>query len=91
MIHVYIIQYSGKLSRERIFTFLAQETVIGIHGRLKHTVGGVLNAWFNDCVLDKSGQSTDPIIAMVDPVPYNLLIANVGKTHNSQLLIDTRN
>ena len=49
-----------------------------------------------DCVVGKSGQSTNPIIANVDPVPYNsicarwnLLIANVGKTRNSQL-IDTR-
>ena len=42
----------------------------------------------------------NPIIAMVDPIPYyeytrkymfaNLLIANAGTTHNSQL-IDTRN
>ena len=26
--------------------------------------------WFNDCVLGKGGQSTNPIIAKVDPVPY---------------------
>ena len=35
------------------------------------TVGRVLNVWFNDCVIGKSGQSTNPIIANVDPVPYN--------------------
>ena len=59
-----------------------------------HTVGRVLNAWFNDCVVGKTGESTNPIIAKVDPVPYsstctfmfaNLLTANVGKTLNSQL------
>ena len=54
---------------------------------------------FNDCIVGKSGQSTKPIIVNIDPVPYNsiymrtlmfsnLLIANVGKTRNSQL-IDT--
>ena len=26
-------------------------------------VGRVLNAWFNDCAVDKSGQNTNPIIA----------------------------
>ena len=36
----------------------------------RYTVGRVLNAWFNDCVLGKSGQSTNPIIAKVDPIPY---------------------
>ena len=54
---------------------------------------GVLIVWFNDCVLVKSGQIANPIIVMVDPVPYyimhtfvfvNLLIANIGKIHNSQ-------
>ena len=64
------------------------------------TVERVLIAWFNDCVLGRSGQIANPIIAMVDPVLYysthtrlcfaNLLIANAGTTHNSQL-IDTRN
>ena len=34
------------------------------------TIGRVLIAWFNDCVLRKSGQIANPIIAMVDPVPY---------------------
>ena len=33
-------------------------------------VGRFLIAWFNDCVLGKSGQIANPIIAMVDPVPY---------------------
>ena len=52
------------------------------------------------CVLVKSGQIANPIIAMDDPVPYysirarfmfaNLLIAKHRKTRNSQL-IDTRN
>ena len=64
-----------------------------------HCMMGFLIAWFNDCVLVKSGQIANPIIAMVNPVLYcsihtfllaNLLIANVGKTHNSQL-IDTHN
>ena len=26
--------------------------------------------WLNDCILGKFGQSTNPIIAKVDPVPY---------------------
>ena len=39
-------------------------------GVLLYTVGRVLIAWFNDCVLGKSGQIANPIIAMVDPVPY---------------------
>ena len=36
------------------------------------TVGRVLNALFNDCVLGKGGQTTNPMIqiAKVDPVPY---------------------
>ena len=55
--------------------------------------------WFNDCVLGKSGQVANPIIAMVDPIPYysirtfifaNQLIANAETTCNSQL-VDTRN
>ena len=29
----------------------------------------VLIAWFNDCILEKSGQIANPIIAKVDPVP----------------------
>ena len=64
-----------------------------------NTIGRFLIVWFNDCVLGKSGQIANPIIAMVDPVLYcsirarlfvNLLIANAGTTRNSQL-IDTRN
>ena len=46
-------------------------------------------------MLVKSSQIANPIIAIVDPVLYcsicmfaNLLIANIGKTHNSQL-VDT--
>ena len=34
------------------------------------TVGRILIAWFNDCVLGKSGQIVTPMIAMVDPVVY---------------------
>ena len=57
-------------------------------------------AWFNDRDFGKSGQIANPIIVNVNPVSYysictrlclhNLLIANVGKTHNSHL-IDTCN
>ena len=36
----------------------------------QHTVGWVLIAQFNDCVLVKSGQIANPIIVMDDPVPY---------------------
>ena len=35
-----------------------------------NTIGRVLIAWFNDCVLGKSGQTANPTIAMIDPVPY---------------------
>ena len=65
-----------------------------------YTVGLVLIARFKNCVQVKSGQIVNPIIAIVDPVPYssicarflfaNLLIANADKTRNSQL-VDTRN
>ena len=58
------------------------------------TVGWVLNAWFNDYVVGKSGQSTNPNNSEGRPRTKekfaNLLIANAGKTRNSQL-IDTRN
>ena len=38
---------------------------------VSHTVGRVLViAWFNDCVLGRSGRIANPIIAMIDPVPY---------------------
>ena len=30
----------------------------------------VLIAWFNDCILGKSGQIANPTIVKVDPVPY---------------------
>ena len=33
-------------------------------------IGRVLIAWFNDCILGKSGQIANPRIAMVNPVPY---------------------
>ena len=39
------------------------------------TYGRVLNAWFNDCVVGKSGQGMNPIIVNVDPVPYNSICA----------------
>ena len=35
-----------------------------------YTVGHVLIVYFNNYVLVKSGQITNPIIAMDDPVPY---------------------
>ena len=55
------------------------------------TVGQVLNAWFNDCVVGKSGPSTNPIIANVDPVPYNsIIIINCERRKNSQSAIKTR-
>ena len=59
------------------------------------TVGWVLIAWFNDCILDKSNQIMNPIIAKVNPVVYFVhvcesIIANVGIARNSQL-IDTHN
>ena len=34
------------------------------------TVGQFLITWFNDCVLGKSGQIANPIVAKVNPVPY---------------------
>ena len=36
----------------------------------RYTIGQFLIAWFNDCILDESGQNANPIIAKVDPVPY---------------------
>ena len=64
------------------------------------TVGRVLNAWFNDCVLCWSSRIANLIIAVADPVPNcrirgefmfaNLINANLGKTRNSQL-IESRN
>ena len=53
--------------------------------------------WFNDCSLGKPGLIVNPIIAKVDSVPHysiimctfmfvNLLIGNVGKPRNSQLM-----
>ena len=68
---------------------------------MKHSVGRVLIVWFNDCILGKSGQIANPIIAT--STLYCIIVyahvyvceciinfANVGKTNNSQL-IDTRN
>ena len=41
-------------------------------GAARYTVGRVLIARFNDCILGQSGQIANPIIAMVDPIPYIL-------------------
>ena len=48
-------------------------------------------AWFNNCILGKSGLIVNPIIAKVYPIPYysilmfaNLLIANIGKLATHQ-------
>ena len=43
----------------------------------QYTIGRVLIAWFNDCILGKSGQIANLIIAMVDPVPYYSIRAHV--------------
>ena len=62
-------------------------------------VGRVLIAWFNDCVFGLSGQITNLMIAMVNPVPYNSVHtrslcdsfdASSRKTRNSQSL-ESRN
>ena len=64
-----------------------------------YTLGWFLIEWFDDCVLGKSGQIVNPIIANV--APYRIIVyANVyvcksincdcRKSRNSQL-IDTRN
>ena len=34
------------------------------------TIGTILIAWFNDCILGKSGQIANLIIMIVNPVPY---------------------
>ena len=61
--------------------------------------GCFLIVWFSDCVLGKSGQIVNPIIAKVNPILYDtcmytcmfmFVIANVGNTCNLQL-IDTCN
>ena len=44
-------------------------SLLGNNSRID-TVGRVLIACFSDCVLGKLGQIANPIIAMVDPVPY---------------------
>ena len=61
------------------------------------TVGTVLIAWFHDCVLGKSGQIANPIMAMVDPVPYYCICAhyvcksiNCERRKYSQLKPDLR-
>ena len=44
--------------------------LVNVQEFLSITVGLVLIAWFNNYVLVKSGQIANPIIAVVDPVPY---------------------
>ena len=41
------------------------------------TVGRVLIAWSNDCILGKSGQITNPIIVVVGPVLYYSICAHL--------------
>ena len=65
-----------------------------------YTVGPVLNAWFNDCVLRFFAYIANSMIACGDAAAYGVLlldlllrvqmIANPGKTRNAHL-IDTRN
>ena len=43
-----------------------------------NTVGRILIAWCNDWVLDKSGQIMNPIIVMVDPIPYYSIYAHLS-------------
>ena len=45
--------------------------------------------WFNDYVLDKSGQIANPIIAKVDPIPYYSIICareSINCEHSSRLI-----
>ena len=42
-----------------------------------NTVGRVLIAWLNACVLGKSGQIANPIIARVDSVLYYCICARL--------------
>ena len=55
---------------------------------INNTIGRFLIAWFNECVLGKSGQIANPIIAMVDPVLYAYVYAcesiNYCKCRNRQ-------
>ena len=44
----------------------------------RYTVGRVLIAWFNDCVVGRSGQIANSIIAMVDPVRYYSIHTHVN-------------
>ena len=37
---------------------------------IANTIGRLLIAWFNDCILGKSGKIANPIIVMVNPVLY---------------------
>ena len=48
-----------------------------LNNSILYTVGRVLNAWFNDYVVGKSGQSTNPIITNVDPIPYSSICARL--------------
>ena len=57
-----------------------------------YTVGRVLIAQFNRCVLVKSGQIANPIIAIDDPIPYvNVYVCksiNCETYKNSQFAIN---
>ena len=56
-----------------------------------------LIVWFYDCILGKSDQDANPIIAKIDPISHysicerfivaNILITNGGKTLHNLLLI----
>ena len=53
------------------------------HSAFSYTVGRVLIACFNDCVLGRSGQIANQIIVMVNPVPYVIDIAWKGVLYGS--------
>ena len=41
----------------------------GLHENV-YTVGWFLVMWFNNCILGKSGQIVDPLIAEFNPIQY---------------------
>ena len=53
----------------RIFSYSNNYNVYG------YTVDLVLSTWFNNYILVKSGQIANPVIAIVDPVPYSSIRA----------------
>ena len=91
------MSWASSLSVVRSLAFIVRDNIMTSYFNTD-TIGRVVIAWFNDRILGKSGQISNPIIAMVDPLPYYmrtfmfayLLITNTGNTRNSQL-IDTRN